>query len=192
MSKKSGNGMAGIIVICSVIAVVYLIGLSGQCSRSGCTNQKASGSKYCYTHSYKSSTYSTSRKTAGSYTSSSKTSYSSTCSVSGCSNSRTSGSSYCRNHTCQKQGCHSLRNGNGTIYCDSHAAAYVREQGYKECLKSGCYRKRSSGNLYCSEHTCKNKDCTNSVVDGSNYCSTHSKTSNNSSSTYKSNSSGNR
>jgi hypothetical protein len=77
MSKNSGNGMAGIIAVCFVIAVVYLSGLSGQCSRSGCTNQKASGSRYCYTHSYKSSTYSTSRKTAGSYTSSRKNSSSS-------------------------------------------------------------------------------------------------------------------
>lgn len=62
MSKKNGNGFAGIIVVCCVVFVFYLIGVSGQCNRSGCTNRKASGSNYCYTHSYHSSTYSISSR----------------------------------------------------------------------------------------------------------------------------------
>lgn len=185
MSKKSGNGLSGVIAVCCIIAVVYLIDVSGQCSQFGCTNRKVDGRKYCYTHSHKSSTYSTSQKKTESDTSSSKTSESSTCSVSGCSNSRLSGSRYCKNHTCQKQGCNSLRNENGTIYCNLHAAAYVRQQGYRTCLKSECYRRKSSESAYCSEHTCKNKDCTNSVSEGSRYCSTHSQTSSSGSSTYK-------
>ena len=198
MSKKSGNGFSGFIIICAIVFILYVIGVSGQCNRSGCTNKKESGSNYCYIHSYRSSAYNTSSyKSTGSYSSSANgstnynksTSYSSTCSLSGCNDSKASGSNYCRMHTCQEQGCRSLSDGNGTIYCDIHAAAYVRRQGYNKCLKSRCYRKQSSNGLYCSEHTCKTKDCRNSKADGSSYCSTHSKSKTNYSSTDKANSS---
>jgi uncharacterized Zn finger protein (UPF0148 family) len=95
------------------------------------------------------------------------------CSLSGCDWYRTSGSKYCSVHTCQQSGCNSLSNGNGTIYCDVHAAAYARRQGYKICSYAKCYRPRVSQGLYCSSHTCRVAGCTRIIKSGSDYCTTH-------------------
>ena len=94
------------------------------------------------------------------------------CSYPDCDRSVDSGS-YCRLHKCSHEGCSSAKGNNGTIYCDTHAAEYVRKQGYTPCLASGCYRKTSKDHSYCSYHECKKSDCTKKKVTGSDYCSSH-------------------
>lgn len=74
---------------------------------------------------------------------------------------------------CREEGCSRARGDNGTIYCDSHAAAYVREQGYNDCADSGCYSYRMKSSMYCSRHTCEWTDCTHKKSSNSDYCSTH-------------------
>lgn len=81
---------------------------------------------------------------------------------------------FAKSDTCGKSGCINKKDSNGTIYCNFHAAQYVREQGYKACCASGCYRRRQSDGFYCSQHTCEKKDCDNKATssDGK-YCSSH-------------------
>ena len=95
------------------------------------------------------------------------------CTLSGCDSTCTSSSSYCRLHTCQKDGCHKLRNNNGTIYCNTHAQQYVNSQGYSPCSASGCYRRPTGESSYCSEHKCDKSGCNSKAASGSEYCSNH-------------------
>ncbi len=97
----------------------------------------------------------------------------STCAASGCSRDACTGGRYCRMHTCEHDGCYSYNDRNGTIYCNTHAAEYVRKAGYTPCSVSGCYDRRRSGSSYCSTHECKKSDCHNKKASGSDYCSTH-------------------
>lgn len=81
---------------------------------------------------------------------------------------------HARTDKCGESGCGREKTGNGTIYCDVHAAAYVREQGYKVCLTTGCYRRRQKDSSYCHTHICDYKNCTKKATssDGK-YCATH-------------------
>ena len=96
-----------------------------------------------------------------------------TCAVSGCDRKCDSGS-YCRLHKCAEPGCKSKKGDNGTIYCNTHAAKYAREAGYKICSASGCYGRASGSGSYCYDHTCIKSGCNSKRVSGSNYCSAHS------------------
>lgn len=88
---------------------------------------------------------------------------------------------YCNNHKCGHDGCSSAIGGNGTIYCNTHAAEYVRKKGYTPCADSGCYEKPSKGHTYCSKHECKESDCKKKKESGcskerkssSSYCFDH-------------------
>lgn len=62
---------------------------------------------------------------------------------------------------------------NGTVYCDTHAAAYARKSGYSTCAASGCYDYKKSGSSYCWTHTCSDRDCNNKATTNRGYCSTH-------------------
>lgn len=61
---------------------------------------------------------------------------------------------------------------NGTVYCDKHAAEYMREKGYKYCGYPGC-KVVVKTHTYCSEHECRKDKCENKVIEGTNYCVTH-------------------
>ena len=95
------------------------------------------------------------------------------CALSDCDSTCASGSSYCRLHTCQKDGCHQLRNNNGTVYCNTHAQQYVDSQDYTPCFASGCYRRPTGKSSYCSEHKCDKSGCNSKAASGSEYCSSH-------------------
>jgi len=79
------------------------------------------------------------------------------------------------NGTCGYKGCtRSTKNcHNGTVFCDTHAAAYAKEKGYKTCAASGCYDYAKSGSSYCSSHICSHSKCTNKATEKRGYCSTH-------------------
>ncbi len=74
---------------------------------------------------------------------------------------------------CGYNGCNAENTANGTVFCDTHAAQYAREKGYKACAASGCWGYASKDSSYCSKHTCSNSKCTNKVVGDTRYCSTH-------------------
>lgn len=82
---------------------------------------------------------------------------------------------YAGGRTCGYKGCTRSTEGchNGTVFCDTHAAAYAREKGYKTCSASGCYDYAKSGGRYCSSHTCHSSKCTNQASQRGGYCSTH-------------------
>ena len=82
---------------------------------------------------------------------------------------------HAKGKTCGYKGCtRSTENcSNGTVYCNIHAAAYAREQGYKVCAASGCYSRASSNSSYCSSHICKHSKCTNKAITKGGYCSEH-------------------
>jgi hypothetical protein len=84
---------------------------------------------------------------------------------------------------CGYNGCSAENTSNGTVFCDTHAALYASEKGYKACAASGCWGRATKDSRYCSRHTCSNSKCTSKVVEGTRYCSTHTeKTSTNKSS----------
>ena len=87
---------------------------------------------------------------------------------------------------CRKEGCNRDNDPNGTIYCDKHAAEYAREKGYKVCSVTGCYDHACSGGIYCSTHTCRNKDCWNKAEEKGGYCSKHNPKKSTTSSSYSS------
>ena len=75
---------------------------------------------------------------------------------------------------CGKSGCYRDNDTNGTIYCNTHAAQYVREQGYKACLSSSCYKRRLKNSSYCSSHTCRTTGCYSKVTSSNGkYCTSH-------------------
>ena len=81
---------------------------------------------------------------------------------------------YAKTGKCGKNGCRRDGGGNGTVFCDYHAAEYAREQGYKVCLESGCYKRRQKDSSYCSIHICDAKDCNKRATsDDGKYCSSH-------------------
>lgn len=122
--------------------------------------------------------YASSSYSSGSYNSSS----SSTSHVGNYSHSASSSSSSTGRY-CGKDGCTRMGGtGNGTVFCDFHAAQYAREQGYSTCSVSGCYGHKQSGGSYCSGHTCRNSNCTAKAGDD-HYCSSHSSKNKTSSST---------
>ena len=81
---------------------------------------------------------------------------------------------YAGNGRCGYKGCErsTVNCHNGTVFCDTHAAAYAREKGYKTCPVSGCYDQVTSGNTYCYRHTCSASGCYNKAGEG-RLCSTH-------------------
>ena len=79
-----------------------------------------------------------------------------------------------RSNSCGKSNCSKDKGSNGTVYCDTHAAEYAREQGYKVCCVSGCYKRRAKDSSYCSTHICDSKGCTKKATsEDGKYCSTH-------------------
>ena len=74
---------------------------------------------------------------------------------------------------CGYKGCSADNTSNGTIFCDKHAAEYAREKGYDYCDYSGCWGYTAKDSDYCDKHTCSHSKCTDKVVSGSSYCSTH-------------------
>ncbi len=78
-----------------------------------------------------------------------------------------------RNGKCGKNGCSRELTGNGTVYCDLHAAEYVREKGYTPCAVTGCYDKPSTGHIYCHRHECREDKCKSKKEAGSDYCKNH-------------------
>jgi len=79
-----------------------------------------------------------------------------------------------KSDTCGKNGCTRENTANGTVYCNYHAAQYVREQGYTACSCSDCYRRREKGSSYCSVHTCDSKDCYKKATsENEKYCDSH-------------------
>ena len=94
------------------------------------------------------------------------------CAVSDCNRNCDSGK-YCRMHKCGKEGCLNARGDNGTIYCDTHAAIYAKERGYKVCSEYGCYRVASDTGRFCTTHTCIKSGCYSKRTYDSEYCSTH-------------------
>ncbi len=54
---------------------------------------------------------------------------------------------------CGYNGCEAENTSNGTVFCDTHAAQYAREKGYKTCAASGCWGYVSKDSSYCSRHT---------------------------------------
>ncbi len=94
------------------------------------------------------------------------------CASPGCTYDAISHSKYCRLHTCETQDCYNYRN-NGTVYCDKHAAEWLKKSGKKACIVSGCYASQLKDCNYCSKHKCDQKDCKAKALDGSRYCKTH-------------------
>lgn len=82
---------------------------------------------------------------------------------------------YAKTETCGYHGCTaSTKNcSNGTVYCDTHAAQYAREKGYKVCGASGCYASASSNGTYCSGHTCSSRKCNKFTKVKGKYCTEH-------------------
>lgn len=74
---------------------------------------------------------------------------------------------------------------NGTVYCDRHAAAYMQEKGHKYCSYSGCKVVVGKTAGYCSKHKCRKNNCTNKVIEGTNYCTIHTSGKSTTSSTTK-------
>lgn len=70
----------------------YTTQTSEYCSKAGCTNKRASGSVYCYTHKSSSSSSSSSSSNSSSGTSSKR------CAATPCPNDAVAGSSYCSIH----------------------------------------------------------------------------------------------
>ena len=87
---------------------------------------------------------------------------------------------------CGYNGCNAENTPNGTVFCDTHAAQYAREKGYKVCAASGCWGYAAKDSSYCSKHTCSHSNCTSKVVEGTRYCSTHTEKTNTTKSSYKS------
>ena len=157
-------GMIGVFVFIGWIVIV-------------CNQHDAAAKKNDAANSYTSSTTTTATSTGYSKSSSGgykKSSSSSSKSSSSKSSSSSSGLEYRR---CGKNGCErNGNNGNGTVFCDYHAAQYARESGKMTCSVSGCYDSRTSNSSYCYTHTCRKDGCYNKASDSSDdrYCSTHS------------------
>jgi len=81
---------------------------------------------------------------------------------------------YAKTDKCGKNGCSRENTLNGTVYCNYHAAQYVKEQGYTACACSDCYRKREKGSSYCYVHICDSKDCSKKATsEDGKYCASH-------------------
>lgn len=97
MSKNSfGTGIIAFAVIICILAFIGAIleASTPKCIKSGCNNERASGSSYCYLHkTYPKSNYSSSAKTKSSSSGSNYTSKSSGSSSDGSYESKGSGSS---------------------------------------------------------------------------------------------------
>ena len=112
MNKNSfGTGIVAVVIF---IAVLGLIGMAleesePKCIKSGCDNEQASGSSYCYMHKPSSysggSTGTTSGYQSGNSSSSSNVasgSTSNTCHHGSCKKEIIRGSRYCASHTCDQ------------------------------------------------------------------------------------------
>lgn len=122
MKKKFfGTEIVAIIVFISVLGLIgmALEGSKPKCIKSGCDNEQASGSSYCYIHKPSSysggstgstSGYQSRNSNSGSYVASGTTSgsESDTCHHGSCKKEVIRGSRYCASHTCGKgrNGCY--------------------------------------------------------------------------------------
>ena len=137
--KKNSFG-TGIVAVVIFIAVLGLIGMAleesePKCIKSGCDNEQASGSSYCYIH--KPSSYSGgSTGTTSGYQSGNSSSSSNVASG----NTFNSESDTCHHGSCKKE---VIR---GSRYCASHTC----DQG-----RGGCYQEVWGANELCS--SCREK-----------------------------------
>lgn len=163
--RKNSFG-TGIVAVVVIIAVLGFIGIAleesePKCIKSGCDNEQASGSSYCYIHKPSSysggSTGSTSGYQSGNSNSSSNVS-------SG--NTFNSESDTCHHGSCKKE---VIR---GSRYCASHTC----DQG-----RGGCYQEVWGANELCSSCREKKKNQSSNITS-----SNRSKSYSNSSSSSKS------
>lgn len=84
-----------------------------------------------------------------------------------------SDNAFARTDRCGKNGCTRDNTPNGTVFCDYHAAEYVKEQGYTPCKEYGCYKRVYSGHKYCTIHECQDRNCSARKQGDSNYCKDH-------------------
>ena len=148
MNKNSfGTGIVAVVIF---IAVLGLIGMAleesePKCIKSGCDNEQASGSSYCYIHKPSSysggSTGTTSGYQSGNSSSSSNVASEST-------------SNTCHHGSCKKE---VIR---GSRYCASHTC----DQG-----RGGCYQEVWGANELCS--SCREKEKNQSSNSTSSNCS---------------------
>ena len=140
--KKNSFG-TGIVVVVVFIAVLGLIGMSleesePKCIKSGCDNEQASGSSYCYLHKLSSYSGGSSSSASGYQSGNSNSS-----SYGGSGSTSNSETDTCHHGSCKKK---VIR---GSRYCASHTCGKGR---------SGCYREVNGANELCSSCKAKKKN----------------------------------
>lgn len=139
--KKNSFG-TGIVVVVIFIAVLGLVGMAldesePKCIKSGCDNEQASGSSYCYLHKPSSYSGGSTGSTSGYQ---SKNSFSASF---GSGSTSDNESDTCHHGSCKKE---VIR---GSRYCASHTCGKGR---------SGCYREVVGANELCSSCKAKKKN----------------------------------
>lgn len=168
--KKNSFG-TGIVAVVVFIAVLGLIGMAldesePKCIKSGCDNEQASGSSYCYLHKTSSYTGNSSVSTSGYQSGNSNSS-----SYGGSGSASNSESDTCRHGSCKKKVI------SGSRYCASHTCGRGR---------NGCYREVDSANALCSSCKAKKKSqSSNSTSSNSSKSYSSSSSSSKSSKSYK-------